>query len=390
MTKRLVVFSHKLCWPHESSLSGYATDGGFPFQMSALSELFASTTLVVPCDAIGNRPGEIPLAGHNLTVVPLSNPAGRDLRRKLKIPFWLLRNLPILIREVMRADAVHTPIPGDICTIGMVLAFLMRKPLFVRHCGNWFVQKTSAEFFWKWFMERFAGNRNVCLATGGALEPPSQRNAAIRWIFSTSLREQELLHCGEGKREVPGDELRLIIACRQEKEKGTGIVIESLPLIAKRFPQVTLDVVGDGAALASSKTLAERLGVSSRVTFHGKVNHENVMRLLQRAHLFCYPTTSSEGFPKVVLESLACGTPVVTTRVSVLPQLIGSGCGFLMDEVTAPAVAQAVEEILLPDGRYSTMSDQAIKTARQYSLECWRDTIGEYLHSAWGPIHSNV
>jgi len=387
---RLVVFSHKLCWPSESSPSRYATDGGFPMQMAALSELFESTTLVVPCDAAGNRAGEIPIEGRNIVISPLSNPSGIGLRRKLRIPFWLLRNSPTLIREVFRADAIHTPIPGDIGTIGMILAFLLRKPLFIRHCGNWFLPKTTAEFFWKWFMERFAGDRNVFLATGGAVEPPSQRNGAIRWIFSTSLKEEELLRCRRRTSQSPGDDLRLIIACRQEKEKGTGIVIESLPMIAEKFPKVTLDVVGDGAALGEWKRMAQSLGVSDRIIFHGKVDHENVIRLLQQAHLFCYPTTSSEGFPKVVLEALACGLPVVTTRVSVLPQLIGSGCGLLIDEVSAREVAQAVEDILLEDGRYVTMSAQAVETAGHYSLERWRDTIGELLRRAWGLVHSNV
>ena len=49
----------------------------------------------------------------------------------------------------------------------MLFAFVLRKPLFVRHCGNWFVQTTAAEHFWKWFMVRFAGGRNVMIATGG-------------------------------------------------------------------------------------------------------------------------------------------------------------------------------------------------------------------------------
>jgi hypothetical protein len=358
--------------------------------MSALSELFESTTLVVPCDEDGSRAGEVPISGSKVRIAAVSPPGGSGFARKLRIPLWLIRNGPALIREVSKADAVHAPIPGDIGTIGMILALLFSKPLFVRHCGNWFVQKTAAEHFWKWFMERFAGTKNVCLATGGAPEPPSARNSAIRWIFSTSLREQELLACRDRDSRAPADSLRLIIACRQEREKGTGVVIKALPAIAREFPGVTLDVVGDGGAMPELKMLAAELEVDDRVTFHGKVDHVGVIRLLQRAHLFCYPTTSSEGFPKVVLEALACGLPVVTTRVSVLPELVGSGCGVLIDDANPGAVAGAVREIVNVEGRYAAMSTSAIETARQYSLERWRDTIGELLTAAWGPIKSNA
>jgi glycosyltransferase involved in cell wall biosynthesis len=353
--------------------------------MRAISELFDATTLVVPCEAQTGAAGLSPLTGNNLTVAPLSAPAGRRLRRKLALLWWLVRNAGRLLRAVASADAVHAPIPGDIGTFGMLLAVVMRKPLFVRHCGNWFVQKTTAEHFWRWFIERFAGGRNVMLATGGSAAPPS-RNRHVRWIFSTSLGEDDLKSC-HTRREAPlgsGRAPRLIIACRQDREKGTGKVIESLPLILRDFPGATLDVVGDGYSLGEFEGMAEALGVGERITFHGKVDHATVIRLFRRADLFCYPTAASEGFPKVVLEALACGLPVVTTRVSVLPELIGRGCGLLVEETGPETVARAVREILSDGEGYREMSLKACDTAREYSLERWGETIGALLCAAWG------
>jgi len=381
----LVVISHKLCWPSLASPSGYATDGGFPVQMEAISELFSSTTLVMPCAGRESDGGVKSLVGNNLSVKPLAAFSGH-FGRKFSLLWWLIRSSPSIIREIGRADAVHVPIPSNIGTIGMLFGFCLRKPLLIRHCGNWFVQRTSAERFWKWFMERFAGGRNVMLATGGHADPPSPRNPNVNWIFSTSLRERDLkaLECSLEKDSQ--EHVRLIIACRQEVDKGTGRVIESLPLILNDFPQATLDVIGDGSALPAFKELAAGLNVSDRVTFHGKVDQPSVVNLLRQADLFCYPTAASEGFPKVVLEALACGLPVITTRVSVLPQLIGNGCGVLLEENTGAAMARAVCEVLSDRELYSRMSAQARETARHYSLERWRDQIGETLRLAWGNL----
>lgn len=386
---KLTVFSHKLCWPSSGSPSGYATDGGFPIQMRALSELFDQTTLVLPCSTTAKGGGDAPLTGANLGVKPLTDPAGSDLRRKLSIPLWLLRNGGKLVSEAWKADAIHAPVPGDIGTLGMILAFLLRKPLFVRHCGNWLVQETAAEHFWKWFMERRAGGRNIMLATGGSDQPPSRRNLMVRWIFSTSLTEKELVRGRPRLLPNSRGRLRLVIACRQEKEKGTGVVIGSLPLLAERYPGVSFDVIGDGGSLPEFKKLAESTGVGGRVTFHGKVNHETVLRLLGESDVFCFPTTSSEGFPKAVLEALACGLPVVTTKVSVLPQLIGSGCGVLIDEATPQALARAVVACVEDSNQYRLMSEKSLSTARNFSLERWRDTIGDLLRSAWGPLKAD-
>ena len=361
--------------------------------MHALAELFDETTLVVPCSKDRIPAGEIPLEGQNLSVVPLPVPSSKGWRRKVGLLWWSACNGPTIIREARRADAVHTPIPGDIGTIGILLAVILRKPLFVRHCGNWFFPRTPAERLWKWFIERFAGGKNVMLTTGGDSQPPSRRNPHVRWIFSTSLRAKELVegqNCRAGNGHPSPERSRLIIVCRQEKEKGTAKVIESLPLVLSHLPAVSLDVLGDGEALSEFKALAARLGLSDRITFHGKVDHVTVLNRLRQADLFCYPTAASEGFPKVVLEALACGLPVITTRVSVLPQLISSGCGLLLEETSPVAIGRAVRGVLSDVKRYEEMSAQATETARQYSLECWRDTIGGLLRAAWGPLQSRA
>ncbi len=382
----LVVVSSKRVWRSSRSSTGVTTDGGFPFQMKALSELFDKTTLIVPCLPESPDAAQTPLVGHELEVLPLTYPVGRGWRRKIDFPFWLLRNAPVVVRSVWRADAIHAPIPGDVGTFAMVLALLLRKPLFIRHCGNWLIQETAAERFWKWFMERFAGGRNVMLATGGSEQPPSARNPSVGWVFSTSLTQDQLNACAKPAVAAAQPGHRLIITCRQEARKGTDVVIRAMALLKEELPDLHLDVCGEGADLKAFRQLASELGVEGRVEFHGNIPHGRVLELLRRADLFCFPTRSSEGFPKAVLEALACGLPVITTRVSVLPQLLQSGAGRLLDEATPAALAEAIRFCLSDAHRYQKMSSAAAITARAYSLEGWRDFIGARLRSAWGPL----
>jgi glycosyltransferase involved in cell wall biosynthesis len=220
------------------------------------------------------------------------------------------------------------------------------------------------------------------LATGGGTGPPSVKNPKVRWIFSSSLTEQEL-GALRGK-PVAHPLPRLAIVCRQERGKGTGTVIESLPLIARDFPDVTLDVVGNGLALNEFRGLAKSLAVEDRICFHGNVEHREVLRLLRQASLFCFPTQASEGFPKAVLEALACGLPVITTPVSVLPQLLACGGGVLLERAAPAELAAAVKRCLSDPQGYARMSERAAETARQYSLERWRDALAEFMRTAWG------
>lgn len=361
--------------------------------MRALSELFDATTLLLPClpthQRMGPRQGAIALTGHALTVQPLPPLAGTDGWRKLRFPFWLLRNALTIGRAIQAADAIHAPIPGDIGTIGLLLALLLRKPLFVRHCGNWTRPDTHAEHCWKWLMIRFGGGRNVFLATGGGSAPPAPTNPTVRWIFSTSLTEAEIQACATGRTPVLHQPPRLLLTARQIEDKGTGVVIASLPELLTEWPELQFDVVGDGPALDHFKAQAAALGVSAQVVFHGQVNHERIIELLHAADIFCFPSTGSEGFPKAVLEALACGLPTITSRVSVLPSLIGQGGGLLLDEISPAALAAAVRKCLRDPKQYHAMSQRAIATAQNYSLERWRNTIGGWLREAWGPLRAS-
>ena len=380
---RLLVVSHKPCWFSESSPTGVVACGGFPLQMRTISELFDETTVAVPVDRDSSGRGGMALLGRNLRVLPLTPRRGRGVVRKLAMPLWFAGNARRLLRAIRRADAVHAPIPSDVGTIGMLLASMARKPLFVRHCGNWLVTRTAAERFWRWYMERFAGGRNVMFATGGGERPPSPKNGAIRWIFSSSLSRSQMR--GPSPRPFDPAAPRLITVSRLEPHKGTDRILAALPLLLRRFRKLSLDVVGGGSLLRALRLQARELGVDDAVVFHGHVGHGRVLALLSRADLFCYPTAASEGFPKVVLEALAAGLPVVTTPVSVLPHLMAGGGGLILDDADPASVADGVARCLK---RHASMSRDARRTAGRYTLEEWKSEIGRELSAAWGPLRA--
>jgi glycosyltransferase involved in cell wall biosynthesis len=378
----LVVFPANSCWPSAKSATGYATHGGIVLQIGSLSELFEATRVVVPTSPSAKHSGEMPFKGHNISVVPLTSLPNASLWRWLALPFWLTRNGVRLIAEIATADAILVHVPGVIGTVALLFALVSRKPLLVRHIINWSEPRTFVDRFEKKLLEKYAGGKRVILATGESDEPPSGRNPNIRWIFATTISEEDL--DASSLRELPrSEEVRLIIVARQEVTKGTDLVLQSLFLMRDDLPNMALDVVGDGSALPGFRKLAKDLGLAERVCFHGQVNHSEVLRLLRRAHVYCLPTVS-EAFAKTVVEALACGLPVVTTAVSVFPRLIDNRCGVVLQQRTPEHLAAAIRHCLADPSRYRQMSIEATAAARRYSLERWRDTIREIVECAWG------
>ncbi len=381
----LIVVSHKPCWRDPGSPTGYVTDGGFPFQMEAIAGLFESTTLLVPVDLSAPPGAVMPLKGPQLTVEPLSLPRGRGWRRKVSLFPWMLVNLPKIWRRIRRSDAVHTPLAGDIGTFGAVIAWLQKKPLFIRYCGRWdHGPQLRRKLLFK-FMIRIAGGRNVVLATGGDTKPPEPLNSAIKWIFASSLTKAEIENLPERPPYRRGKSLTLVTVARQEKGKNTDRIISALPVIMEQFPGVKLEIVGDGSELPGLKRLAADSGLEKAVVFHGYLDHDGVISVLVKSDLFCFPT-DSEGFPKAVLEALACGLPVVTTPVSVLPLLIGDKNGILLPDIEPASIARAILTLAEDENRFNRLRKNARETAQQYTLENWQHEIGLHLGRAWGKL----
>ncbi|MEP6616504.1 MAG: glycosyltransferase, partial [Ginsengibacter sp.] len=281
-----------------ASPTGWATDGGFVFHMQALASSYDETVLLVPVIKSGTSKGEVWFSDSTIRIVPLSEPFGSGILRKLLFPFWFLMELPKFVSQLQDADIVHAPVPGDIGTIGMLLAPLFGKKLFIRYCGNWRLLRTLPEKFWAWYGEKFAGRSIAYLCTGGDEKDPSEKNPSLKWIFSSSMRKKEL----DTYRRKDFDftkEFNLVMGGRLIREKGFGILLDAVQLINGKIPKLKVNIFGDGPDTSIFQEKANKLGLDDKVTFSGKLNSNQVHALLSTADIFCFPTFSSEGFPKV-------------------------------------------------------------------------------------------
>jgi glycosyltransferase involved in cell wall biosynthesis len=382
---KCLVISHKVCWRAADDANGHLTDGGFPLQMEAISELFDSTVLLLPVQSGPAPEGLTRLKGRQLSVQPVEEPPGSGWRRKALLPVWLLRHWKQIQRAVATADALHAPVPGDVGSLGILMGLARRKPMFIRHCGTWGEPETWADRTLFWLLNRIGGGRRVVFATGGGDGPPSHKNPDIRWIFSTSMRSREIETLRAARAWRPGTPLRLILVSRQERVKNTDMLIKALALL-RRDHDVRLDVVGDGSCLPDLRTLARELGMESAVVFHGRISHERVLTTLQSANIFCFPTSCKEGFPKAVHEAMAVGLPIVTTGVSVLPQLVGLDCGVVIPDIRPETIEGAIRALMADPRTLAKMGEAAREKARAYTLERWAETIRVALKERWGEL----
>jgi glycosyltransferase involved in cell wall biosynthesis len=122
------------------------------------------------------------------------------------------------------------------------------------------------------------------------------------------------------------------------ERKGHHLVIEALP----QLPDTVLHIAGAGEEETRLRQLADRLGVAGRVRFLGAMPQARLRTLYNAADALVL-ASSREGWANVLLEAMACGTPVVASNVWGTPEVVASpAAGVLMPTRDAAGIAQAV------------------------------------------------
>jgi glycosyltransferase involved in cell wall biosynthesis len=158
--------------------------------------------------------------------------------------------------------------------------------------------------------------------------------------------------------------------------KGCVDLLDAFIHVAATQPELQLIVIGAGAARDTITQRAAQNGLSQRVHLAGKVAHDQLPDWFAACDLFCLPS-HNEGVPNVVLEAMACGVPVLATRVGGIPEVVPEFAGVLVPVQDGPALAAALSAALA-----RTWDTQRIAThARSFSWDTNIERVMNLLQS---------
>jgi glycosyltransferase involved in cell wall biosynthesis len=169
---------------------------------------------------------------------------------------------------------------------------------------------------------------------------------------------------------------RPYLACVGTLEPRKNLVTALRAFARVASDDVALVVVG-GRGWRNAAFEEELARVPGKVVLTGFVSDEELVGILAGARCFLYPSLH-EGFGFPPLEAMACGTPVVTSSVSSLPEVVGDA-GLLVDPRDVEAVADAVERVLGDDALHARLRESGLRRAASYTWgRCAAETVGAY------------
>lgn len=194
--------------------------------------------------------------------------------------------------------------------------------------------------------------RNVSVGIGvcqalvdemAVIEPDHQplqtiRNGVDLSLFQPSINREQL------RKQLGIHNFTLLMVGNLVELKGHKLVIEAL----KQLPDIELIIIGEGPLEAELKALTRQLTLQDKVNFTGGLKQPELPNYYAAAD--CYLLASSrEGWANVLLESMACGTPVVATKVWGTPEVVNKPEAGLLIERSVEDIAKGVKQFITND-----------------------------------------
>lgn len=164
------------------------------------------------------------------------------------------------------------------------------------------------------------------------------------------------------KLDIPDLALVLLSVGNLVELKGHHIAIEALQCLPEK---THLIIAGSGPEKSHLEKLASRLGVAERVKLVGQIPNDELRWLFSAADALAL-CSSREGWPNVLLESIACGTPVIATNTGGVSEIISSPIvGRLMESRSPAALAKQFDDII----RHKPAQSELLKFAKDFGWQ---------------------
>lgn len=166
----------------------------------------------------------------------------------------------------------------------------------------------------------------------------------------------------------------------EDPRKNLRRLLDAFARVSAAIPEAVLLKVGAARFAAQRQELIdriERLGLGRRVRFFDQVSAEDLPRFYGAARVFAFPTLY-EGFGLPALEAMACGTPVVCSGTTSLPEVVGDAA-ITVDPLDAGTLADALRRVLEDDALGASLRNRGLTRAAGFTWErTARQTISVY------------
>jgi glycosyltransferase involved in cell wall biosynthesis len=312
----------KVCW-HNGQ---YYTYGGFGEYLAAMRTSFSRVLLIAHVRNV------VPPKGHYLI------PPGDDLK-VIHLPWvrselgtWL--TMPFVFWRAWRAsgeiDVAHARMPNHTGVIGAFLCRIRGVPVFCQIIADWYIEAQRMSITRKYglglamklhlylydLMERAVCHGQMVFAQGQTCFDKHQEHSDCELVLSTAHHLNDIVLPTRRFQQRP---FTILTVARLTGVKHQELTLRAVGRLCSEGEDWKVVFVGEGPRREALEVLAHELGIHARVSFAGQVERgADLWQYFDTADCFVL-SSRSEGTPKVLLEAMARGLPIIASKVAGVP-----------------------------------------------------------------------
>ncbi len=386
---RLLVVGSDPVWKNGDK---YFTLSPFNTFFSAFLQYFDHVSMALPF--LGNK-----IQLKNGIVMPdeieiIELPGFKGVIDFIRKSIWILPNLiPLLSKEIKQSNAVMVMHDDFLGLITLLQVRRQKKPHLLFLGGNQVevvrnkytgLKRWGAIFLARLFekIDQYWMDRGLTVLVTGRemIERLSAPGRRIYPYFTSLILEEEIIF--RKPRDISLNFVNILYAGFLTENKGVHILLQAFAKFREKYhaTEAKLHIAGDGYFRPKLEEICQQLKITENVIFHGFIgDKEKLKQLFLNSDLFVLPS-KSEGIPKVLLEAMAYGVPILTTNVGGIPDIIQNEVNGLM------VPPNSVEE--LENGMIKILNNQKLRQSlikggyafiREHTKEKQAKRIVEYL-----------
>jgi glycosyltransferase involved in cell wall biosynthesis len=296
------------------------------------------------------------------------------------IPFNLISNISIYqafrLSRIIRKNKIDVLIcKGRELTVTGIAALWANNILVIRRSGSPPSPKSLKLYYrTKWFTDGVVTNTHTIKDT---FERHGFTGKDFVKVIYNGLVVDDMVQPFDFSKQYPG---KIIVLCigRAVGHKGYFYLIDALPDIAEKHPELFFFVIGEGKDKEQLKKYADQKGVSNMIQFAGYI-HQPVP-YIKGCNLFLHPSLF-EGMPNAAMEAMAYSKPVIMTRVDGANELSDNGkYAHLIPPADSKAITDAIIKALGQQERFYRMGEEArIFVRENFSMERMINNLEKYI-----------
>ncbi|NNK71779.1 MAG: glycosyltransferase [Flavobacteriaceae bacterium] len=366
------IVTHVEHYTEQDVVSAY---GPYVREMNLWLKHVDSVLIVAPLSKKSASQIDLSYSGNIERIYPIPSISLVSVGQFLRTVFML----PVIIWQIFmvmqRADHIHLRCPGNIGLLGcLVQVFFPKKPKTAKYAGNWDPNSKQplSYRFQKWFLSNTFLTRNMQVLVYGEW-PGTSKN--IKPFFTATYPESKIPPIGQKDFEPP---FNFVFAGSLSPGKRPLYAVQLIERLKLEGYNCQLSVYGDGIKADEIKAYISKNNLNDTVHLHGNQTAEVLEDAFKESHFMLLPS-KSEGWPKVVAESMFWGSIPMVTSVSCVPWMLDDGNRGILIEADLDKDVKSIRNILNDIPSLLDMSAAGQRWSHDYTLDSFEREIVKLL-----------